>query len=170
MHSVDIAKKDKYLHVSHEGVVTSESLRGVISNTIQAVVYHNCYTVLIDYRKAILQVSSFNMVEVHGQWLAEAQAIGLEFFTIKKAYILGVHAGTKSNLRFLETYSQNRGQSVRIFTCEIEAVAWLNTFSPRRPIVVEPLNQTTEKHILRPVQPGGIPFVLTESVTTNQLV
>jgi len=63
MHSVDIAKKDKYLHVSHEGVVTAGSLRGVISNTIQAVVYHNCYTVLIDYRKAILQVSSFNMVE-----------------------------------------------------------------------------------------------------------
>ena len=161
-HFINITKKDNYLLVSHEGIVTPQSLKGVISNTIQAIVYHNCYKVVIDYQNSILHASCLDMIEVHGQYLAEAQALGLEFFTIKRAYILGNHVRTKEQLRFLETYSQNRGHSVRIFATEDEAVSWLRTFQTRRPIVSEPVIKKHVNNVLSPIKYLEAPLLIND--------
>lgn len=120
-----VHNEDSLLHTTFTGFVSREELRRQMSEYVALALEHRCSRWLLDLSAAVTEPVSLPDLMNHPEKFRKAtELLRRENMEIRRAVVLADH---QADLKFLETVSFNRGQSLRIFGSISVALKWLKT-------------------------------------------
>lgn len=104
------------------GNLKRREAKEIISDIIEMGVAQNCFLCLSDYREAVIQLSTVEIMEIPRIIAATAAKQKLFPGSFKRALIIGRDFG---DFHFLETVTLNNMQNAKIFSQMEDAKKWL---------------------------------------------
>lgn len=126
-HSISYFEEDNYLTASYKGIVDAGEIKTAVKEISEAARIYNCYNWLIDFTDCSnLRFSVVEMVRFSESFYTLNDNLGSKKFLIKRAIIF---SEKQTDFNFIEVLSSNRGQDVKVFRNQEEAVQWLQSES-----------------------------------------
>lgn len=126
---------ENLLHTTFTGFISVEELHGRMGAYVALALEHRCHRWLLDFSGATFQSVSLLEIMNHPDNFRRAtaplRAVNME---VVQALVI---SGQQTDLKFLETVTFNRGQTLRVFNSIDPALQWLRHTSvhpaPRQP-------------------------------------
>lgn len=120
------------IHLDKETGIIRGTITGKINNLVlrqyalemdKLISTENNKLILSDYRKAFFSFSVLELFHLPEKHKILVDSLGKNIHALKRALLIGKSDDDLAN--FFEDVAVNRGQNVRVFTSEEEAIAWL---------------------------------------------
>lgn len=122
-----VNKEDHLLHTTFTGLVVMDELRRQMGEYVALALENRCYLWLLDLSAAVIESVSLPDLLNHPERFRKAtEQLRREKLEIKRALVLAEH---QADLKFIETVSYNRGQSLRVFNTSDAALQWLKVYN-----------------------------------------